>query len=38
MVKGRMDLGSENGNLVLGSAVSSGKALDTPAHLIHFVK
>lgn len=38
MAKGRMDLGSENGSLVLGSAASSGKALDTPAHLIHFLK
>lgn len=35
MVKGRMDWDPKNGRLVLGSAVSSGKALDTPAHLIH---
>lgn len=35
MVKGRMDWDPKNGRLVLGSAVTSGKALDTPAHLIH---
>lgn len=35
MAKGRMDLDPKNGSLVLGSAMTSGKALDTPAHLIH---